>query len=178
MRKSAILLAFGLMLLQGLPAHADIVSYWNFDSKTGTTVEDQIFGSTHAGEMFNGADITTGGLGFGGTGEAFSANADIDAGTKGYMAAGDPMSYEFDMAFTWYAQVKYSDILGTTPIFSRTPGVTAWNQGSKSLFIRGDVLQWDTGWVGNPNTGQNIGDDQWHQLAVTYDPSGDPTRPK
>ncbi len=146
-------------------ARADIVSYWDFDTKDGVTISDQVQGSTHDGTLIAGADISTGGLGFGG-GEALKLSAEGD-----YMDILDPTAYNFHEAYTWTARIKTTD--GSGAVFSRNPNGTAWNQGSQALFVRGNTAQFDAGWVGNPNTGTAVQDDAWHQLVVTFDPIGD-----
>ena len=41
------------------------------------------------------------------------------------------------------------------------------------MFLEGSRVEFDTGWVGNPNTGVTVDDDQWHQIVVTFDASND-----
>ncbi len=148
----------------------EMLSYWNFDSKSGTTIPDQIAGSTHDGTLIGGADITTGGQGVGGSGEAMVLGANGD-----YLDVADPTTYDFNSSFTWHAMVKTDDNSGA--IFSRNPDGTAWNQGSKALFVRnrggnGEV-EWDSGWVANPRTNTAVNDDEWHQIIATFDESTD-----
>ncbi|MBC8426070.1 hypothetical protein H8E07_18300, partial [bacterium] len=148
------------------PTEGNILSYWNFDSKGGTTIADQVVDSTHAGELIAGADISTGGQGFGGEGEALQLSAEGD-----YMDVLDPTTYNFSEAYTWTARIKTTD--GSGAVFSRNPNGTAWNQGSQALFVRGNTAQFDSGWVSNPQTGTAVQDDAWHQLVVTFNPTGD-----
>ena len=151
--------------------HADIVSYWNFDTKAGDTIADQVSGSSHVGTLANGADITAGGLGFGG-GEALQPNADGAGGTQGYMSVndvhGDPDHYDFNGDFTWYAMVQVSSG-GDAGIISRSSLTGYWNQGSKAMFMEDNGhLEWDTGWVGNSSTTTDLRDGDWHQLIAVY----------
>lgn len=140
-------------------ADADPVAYWSFD----TDAQDAT--SFHNGTLVGDASITSGGLGFGG-GEALSLQADGD-----YLDVGNPTSLDFNSDFTWHAYIKTSDNSGA--IFSRNPDGTAWNQGSKALFVRGSNVQWDTGWVGNPNSGVAVDDGAWHQVIATYSEASD-----
>jgi len=115
-------------------------------------------------------------LSYGG-GEALNANADGNGATRGHMSTPHAsFSGYFRNAFTWQAYVKTSSpneggIMGWSAVNEN------WNQGSKALFVRNRSgqaeVEWDTGWVGNPRTGAYIHDNAWHQLVVTYNPSGD-----
>lgn len=150
------------------PAPASMIAYWNFDAKTGSTVPDQIPGSTHAGALMGGADITAGGLGF--SGEAMSLGGNGD-----YLDIADPTSFDFNSSFTWTAMIKTDENSGA--IFSRNPDGTAWNQGSKALFVRdrggNGQVEWDSGWVANPRTNFTVSDDEWHQIIATFDADTD-----
>ena len=115
----------------------------------------------HNGALVGGATITTGAQGFGDSGEALSI-----AGSNAHMSAGNPTAFDFNSDFTWHAYVKTTD--GSGAIFSRNPAGTAWNQGSKALFLRSNQVQWDTGWVGNPTSGVSVNDGAWHQVIATY----------
>jgi len=157
-------------LAAGLPAPppASPIAYWSFDAKTGSTVPDQIPGSTHAGTLMGGADITTGGQGFSGEAMSLTGNGD-------YLDIADPTGFDFNSSFTWTAMIKTADNSGA--IFSRNPDGTAWNQGSKALFVRNrsgnGQVEWDSGWVGNPRTNFTISDDEWHQVIATFDADTD-----
>ncbi|MBT8493746.1 MAG: hypothetical protein KJO07_11855, partial [Deltaproteobacteria bacterium] len=78
----------------------------------------------------------------------------------------NPASFDFNSDFTWHIRFKTGQ--GSGALLSRNPLGTAWNQGSKALFIRSDDVQFDTGWVGNPRTNVRVDDDQWHQVIVTF----------
>lgn len=110
--------------------------------------------------MMGGASITTGGSGFGG-GEALSLAANGDR-----VDVGNPTGFDFNADFTWHIRFKSAE--GSGALFSRNPLSTAWNQGSKALFVRNDRVQWDTGWVGNPSTGVVVDDDEWHQVIAIF----------
>ncbi len=153
-------------LAVGQRAFAQLEAYWSFDSKTGTTVSDLSAGGTHDGTLVGGADITAGNMGFGGSGEALNLT-----GNGQHFAAGSPTTFDFNSSFTWHAYINSTDNSGA--IFSRNPAGTAWNQGSKALFVRSDTVQWDTGWVGNPGTGTDAPDGNWHQLVATYEAGSD-----
>jgi hypothetical protein len=160
----SLLAAASLMLGGASAAQAAMVSYWDFESKTGTTITDRM--GNHDGTLMAGADITTGNLGYGGSGEALSLQTDGD-----YMDTADPTAFDFNSAFTWYAMIKTAD--GSGAIFSRNPDGTAWNKGSKALFVRSNTIQADAGWVGNPKSNTVVNDDAWHQVIVTFNPTGD-----
>ncbi len=160
-----VLAAAVWMLFVSVNVEGAMVSYWNYDSKSGTTISDLTV-SGHDGTLVGGANITAGNLGYGGSGEALTLT-----GNGQRMSAANPTNFDFNSSFTWTAMVKTSD--GSGAIFSRNPAGTAWNQGSNALFVRGNNVQWDTGWVGNPNTGINPTDNQWHQVVATFDAGTD-----
>jgi hypothetical protein len=141
-------------------AGAAPVAYWSFD------IDARDAGTFHNGTLVGDAAITTGNQGFGGSGEALAIS-----GGSAHMSAGNPTALDFNSDFTWHAYIKTSD--GSGAIFSRNPAGTAWNQGSKALFVRGNNVQWDTGWVGAPGTGTAVNDGQWHQVIATYDAGSD-----
>ena len=145
---------------------AHLQSYWNFDSQSGGIVADLSPGTPHAGVLTAGAELTAGVQGWGGSGEALNPNADNNAVTKGHLSADDPMSYDFDSDFTWHARVKTEG--GSGGILSRSPIASDWNQGSKAVFLENSRVEFDTGWVSNPNTGVQLTDNLWHQVVVTY----------
>ncbi|NQU23166.1 MAG: hypothetical protein HQ567_17955, partial [Candidatus Nealsonbacteria bacterium] len=160
-----LLTVSGNTLTIGGGSPLSLQSLFTFDTKNGTTVPDMIGGPAHDGELIAGADISTGGMGFGG-GEALQLTTEGD-----YMDIADPQGYNFSEAYTWTARIKTT--AGSGAVFSRNPDGTAWNQGSQALFVRGNNAQFDAGWVGNPNTNTAVQDDAWHQLVVTFDPDGD-----
>ncbi|MEM7395611.1 MAG: LamG-like jellyroll fold domain-containing protein, partial [Verrucomicrobiota bacterium] len=155
-----------------LLAHQEpnLKSYWDFDSKVGSTILDRKAGSPHNGTLAFGADITTGSQGYGG-GEALEPNADGNGATDGHLTADNPETYDFNSSFTWHARVKTSG--GNGGIISRAPVGANWNQGSKALFMEANRIEWDTGWVGNPNTAVQLTDNLWHQIVVTYNAATD-----
>lgn len=135
------------------------VSYWSFD-----TDSTDLMGA-HDGVLAGGAAITSGAKGFGG-GEALLLSAEGDR-----VDLGNPTTFDFNSDFTWHLYIKTSDSSGA--LLSRNPLASDWNQGSKALFVRNTRLQWDTGWVSNPDTGIVVNDDQWHQVIATYDAQSD-----
>jgi len=150
------------------PPPPQLLSYWNFDSKAGAIIPDQVAGSTHDGTLMGAADITTGSQGF--SGEALSLTGNGD-----YVDIADPTSLDFNSSFTWHARIMTQDNSGA--IFARNPDGTAWNQGSKALFVRnrggnGEV-EADAGWVGNPRTFTAVDDGHWHQVIATFDADTD-----
>lgn len=144
-------------LLLSQTASAAMISYWNFNSKTGATITDVM--GNHNGTLVAGADITTGNQGL--SGEALSLQGDGQ-----YMDVISPTTFDFNSDFTWYANIRTSD--GSGAIFSRNPNGTAWNPGSKALFVRSNEIQADAGWVGNPDTNTVVNNGQWHQIILTY----------
>ena len=154
---TTLILAAGLTIAP--PAGATIVSYWSFDTDASDAT------GAHDGSLVGGAAISAGGMGFGG-GEALVLSADGD-----YCDLANPTTFDFNSDFTWHARIKTTD--GSGAIFSRNPAGTAWNQGSKALFVRGNNVDWDTGWVGNPKTGTTVNDDVWHTVIVTYNSTTD-----
>ena len=79
---------------------------------------------------------------------------------------GAPAGFDFNADFTWHVYVRTSSSSGA--LFSRNPAGTAWNQGSKAMFVRSQTVQWDSGWVSNPHTDVAIDDGNWHQVIATY----------
>ncbi len=142
-------------------SQGSLVAYWPFDHDAADVLGD------HDGTLQNDAAITTGGLGFGG-GEALMLGGGNGVAAP-HVTAANPEDFDFNSDFTWHAYVKTSSASGG--IFGRVPAtgsVPNHNQGSKSLFLEGGRVEFDTGWVGNPNTGVTVHDDQWHQVIVTY----------
>ena len=133
---------------------ATLVSYWNFDTDASDAT------GAHNGTLIGGAAISSGSQGFGG-GEALLLATEGD-----YVDLASPTTFDFTTDFTWHARIKTAD--GSGAIFSRNPDGTAWNQGSNALFVRGNNVQWDTGWVGNPNSGVAVNDDSWHTVIATF----------
>jgi hypothetical protein len=135
------------------------LSYWSFDSDASDRT------GAHDGSFVGSAAVSTGGQGFGG-GEALVLSADGDR-----VDLGNPTTFDFNSDFTWHLYLKTSDDSGA--LLSRNPLASNWNQGSKALFVRNSRTQWDTGWVGNPNTDVVVNDDQWHQVIVTFEAETD-----
>jgi len=159
------LLVSGLVICLAGSARAGMISYWNFDSTAGTTVADQVPGSTHDGTLIGSAGITTGNQGVGGSGEALTTNG------WGNLTAGDPTSYNFSASFTWYVCVKGWDDGGD--ILSRRPATGDANQGSKFLLVRDNEVTFSAQWLEGIRTGRSLGADWWQQVIVTYDDSTD-----
>lgn len=135
-----------------------LLADWRFDLDPGGRVIDG--SGQHPGDLAGGAALV----------DTARSGAAL-GGASGWMAAADPEAFDFNAAFTWSLWFKGVDASGA--LISRNPAGTAWNQGSKALFVRGGTLQWDSGWVGNPRTGVNVTDDRWRHVAVTYTPEGD-----
>lgn len=135
------------------PTVAPPIAYWSFD------VDGRDGVGAHAGALVGGARITTGSAGR--RGEALRLNA---AGDR--FDIGAPTGFDFNADFTWHVYVRTSAASGA--LFSRNPAGTAWNQGSKAMFVRGRTVQWDSGWVSNPHTDVAIDDGNWHQVIATY----------
>lgn len=145
-----------------LSPDADVVypyiSYWSFDSSARDRTR------AHDGTLVGAATISTGERGFDGEALVLSGEGDrVDVG--------NPTTLDFNRDFTWHLYLKTSD--GSGSLLSRNPLASPWNQGSKALFVRNTRTQWDTGWVGNPNTGVVVNDDLWHQVIVTFEAETD-----
>ncbi len=145
-------------------------SYWNFDSVSNDVVPDLSPNAPqHDGTLMNGAEVTTGGQGFGGSGEALDTSLEENA----HLAAALPEEYNFNESFTWSAHVKifepaaFGEEAGAG-IFGRAPADAEHNQGSKVLYLNGDTLGFDTGWVGAVNSEEPVlSVDTWHHVAMT-----------
>lgn len=135
-----------------LPADAPR-AYWSFD------VDGRDLTGRNPGTLIGGAQITTGGAGR--RGEALQLGAPGDR-----VDVGAPTAFDFNRDFTWHVYVRTR--AGSGALFSRNPAGTAWNQGSKAMFVRSRTVQWDSGWVSNPHTGVTVDDDAWHQVIATY----------
>ncbi len=149
------------------PRAERLQAYWSFDDVVGDRVLDGSPGGGHDGVLSEGAGLSPNGTGRGG-GRALMGSG------QGWMAAEAPQGFDFARDFTWSAWMKGVD--GSGALVSRNPAGTAWNRGSKALFVRGGTVQWDSGWVGNPNSGVEVTDDAWHHVAVTYRAEGDAFR--
>lgn len=128
-------------------------AYWSFD------VDGRDLVGPHAGALMGTARITTGGAGR--RGEALRLVAQGDR-----FDVGAPAAFDFNADFTWHVYVRTSAASGA--LFSRNPAATAWNQGSKAMFVRAKTVQWDSGWVSNPRSGVAIDDGAWHQVIAIY----------
>lgn len=151
-----------------LAARVDrLQAYWSFEQVVDDRVLDGSPNGGHDGRLEEGARTSADGDGHGG-GRALEGTG------EGWMAVEDPLSFDFARDFTWSVWLKGRDNSGA--LISRNPAGTDWNQGSKALFVRGGRVQWDSGWVGNPDTGIDVTDDAWHHVAVTYRADGDAFR--
>ncbi len=139
-------------------------SWWTFDEAAAGEVPD--LAGLHPGALEAGAPPPPGGGGRRGEG--------LSGEVGGWLAAGDPEGYDFAQDFTWSAWIRGTD--GSGCLLSRNPAGTDWNQGSKALFVRSGTLQFDTGWVGNPDTGVPVTDGDWHHVAAAYAAAGDSFR--
>ena len=146
-------------------------SYWNFDAAPNNVIEDLSPNDPrHDGVLANGAVITTGNQGFGETGEALDTSTEENA----HMAAMRPEEYDFNESFTWSAWVKIDQPAGEgeeggAGIFGRAPAETDHNNGSKVFYLNGDILGFDTGWVGSVNSsGPSLEPETWHHVAIVH----------
>lgn len=76
---------------------------------------------------------------------------------------------DFDMTgsdFTITARIRTR--AGGT-IFSRTHPGQEWVHDGKALFVRGGRLCYDIGWVGVVQTRTRVDDNQWHDVALTWE---------
>ncbi len=147
-------------------------SFWDFDSVSDDTVTDRSPNAPqHDGILTGGAMITSGNQGFGGNGEALDTSLEENA----HMAAMNPEAYDFNDSFTWSAMVKIFEPAAEgeeagSGIFGRAPAESGHNHGSKVLYLNGDTLGFDTGWVGAVNSEEpNLELDTWHHVAMTHD---------
>ena len=147
-------------------------SYWTFDEAPNDIVKDQSPNAPqHDGELRGGAAITSGNQGFGGSGEALDTSAEENA----HMLALQPELYNFNESFTWSIMVKIFEPAAEgeeagAGIFARAPAETGHNHGSKVLYLNGDTLGFDTGWVGAVNSDEpNLSLDSWHHVAMVND---------
>lgn len=75
--------------------------------------------------------------------------------------------------FTWTAFIKTE--IDDTTLIAKSPGdddeesPNSWAPGSKALFIREGELAFDTGWIGDVQSGDFIADNEWHHVAVSVD---------
>jgi hypothetical protein len=147
-------------------------SYWDFNDTTADVVKDLSPNAPqHDGVLTNGAIITSGNQGFGGSGEALDTSTEENA----HMAALLAEEYDFNDSFTWSAVVKIFELAAFgeeagAGIFGRSPAESEHNPGSKVLYLNGDTLGFDTGWVGAVNSEEpNLSLDTWHHVAMTHD---------
>jgi hypothetical protein len=147
-------------------------SYWDFNSAPNDTIRDLSPNAPqHDGILTGGAVITSGNQGFGDSGEALDTSFEANA----HMAAMDAESYDFNDSFTWSAMVKIFEPAAEgeeagAGIFGRAPAESGHNNGSKVLYLNGETLGFDTGWVGAVNSEEPILElDTWHHVAMTHD---------
>lgn len=94
----------------------------------------------------------------------FTNRVSFDGRTCVQVDAGDA----FDMTrsdYTISARVRTSHD-GT--IFAKTAPGKDWVHDGKSLFIRDGRLVFDIGWVGAVQAKRVVADDEWHDIALTY----------
>ena len=148
-----------------LPDRADTLqAAWSFEDAMDQRVPDESPGGEHPGVLAEGARLSEIGAGRNG-GRAWAGTG------RGWMGVEQPEGFNFAEDFTWSIWFKGPDNSGA--LISRNPAGTSWNRGSKALFIRNGQVQWDSGWVGNPNTGVRVTDNVWHHAAVTYQAADD-----
>lgn len=151
-------------------------SYWNFDEMVDGLVPDlSPLLPSHHGELMLGAALTSGGQGFGGSGEALNT---LDGELNAHMAAMAPEAYDFDSAFTWTARVKVKEPAAAgdeqgAGLFGRTPGEAGHAAGAKIMFLNELSLGFDQGWVGAFGTDNELELDTWHQVTFVYQPEED-----
>ena len=58
-------------------------------------------------------------------------------------------------------------------IFAKTTNAPKWVPNGKSFFIRGGRLTFDIGWVGAAQSRRKVADGKWHDVAMTWKPSGE-----
>ena len=71
-----------------------------------------------------------------------------------------------DRDYTISAKIKTKK--GGT-IFCQAPTEGNWAANGKTLFVRGSRLTFDIGWVGAVVGKANVADDQWHDVAMTWE---------
>lgn len=75
--------------------------------------------------------------------------------------------------YTIRARIKTP--LGGT-VFCKTTPTGDWPHGGKSLFVRDGKLVFDIGFVGTVTSRRAVDDDQWHDVAMTYEHDGNRIR--
>lgn len=76
-------------------------------------------------------------------------------------------TFDWKRDLTVFAKVKTAK--GGT-IFCQTGDGKEWVAGGTSLFVRNGKLVFDIGWVGDVTSQTRIDDDQWHQVALVWQP--------
>ena len=156
---------------------AFLESYWSFDevNADGLVPDLSPNAPAHDGELID-AVLTSGGQGYGGSGEAMDTSGAIE---NAYLAAGAPEAYDFNADFTWTARVKifepasFGEEAGAG-IFGRSPADEGHTAGAKVFYLNGDTLGFDTGWVGAINSDEpTLTVDSWHQVTLTYEAADD-----
>lgn len=151
-------------------------SFWTFDSLEDGVVPDlSPVLPKHDGTLELGATITSGGQGFGESGEALDPST---GETNAHMAAGLPETYDFDAAFTWAAWIKISEPAAEgeeqgAGLFGRTPADSGHAAGAKIVFLNALTLGFDQGWVGGFTAENELDLDSWHQVTFIYEPLED-----
>ncbi|MDG2014619.1 MAG: c-type cytochrome, partial [Pirellulaceae bacterium] len=82
-------------------------------------------------------------------------------------------AYDWSKDLTVFARIKTEQ--GGT-ILSQTEDGTDWVPGGTSLFIRDGKLVFDVGWVGDVVSRQPLSDNQWHDVALVWEPEDDRVR--
>ncbi len=131
-----------------------LVAAWSFDEKEGN--------SAAASDGSFNAELSGGAFGPGRKGNAISFKEGQHALVKN--AKGVDLSADFSVT-GW---IKTS--AGGT-VFSKAPA-GKWVAGGKTLFVENGMLTFDVGWVGGVRGKVNVGDGNWHHVALTYRKQG------
>jgi len=76
------------------------------------------------------------------------------------------LNVDYDDDFSIYARIKTNEA-GT--IFAYAPQSGPWAENARSLYVRDGHIVFDVGWVGEVVSRRAVNDDEFHDVAVTYD---------
>ncbi len=75
---------------------------------------------------------------------------------------------DFDLTTNDYSLLARIKTRRGGTIFSETKPASKWVHDGKALFVRGGRLVFDIGWVGAVTSRSRVDDDQWHDVAMTW----------
>ena len=155
-----IVISLLCVLLTGAVSRADVVAYWSFDKKDGTTPEvaRDLSGNGNNGKIHGAASVP------GIVGEALQFNGKdnyVDCGNKSSLDKKDAITVEAWVKFTKAVKYPGRYVVGRKGIIELN--ISRQGRARFGLALEGGR------WTHPPVSNSNLNDGQWHHLVGTYD---------